>query len=244
MWRHHRDEARSRDFEQSGRMHAHFFGKDSESKTQNSPTLQRTNPHRHPRRGAQDVCAPLPRPEGEQLTGESGPTLWELLNTFEHTAFRLEVRDRYDEPDEAGSLEKYVAGEPVDLTWMQEWFALVSQKVAAGRRFARVRVVTVPLTDYSRFGMYCATYSNEAGEDIRYLSRDQADAAGLPKHDYWLFDSTTLVRMTFDDNDAFTGSELIDDPGQVVQHNHWRDAAVRYAVGRDDFAIQQALGRS
>ena len=63
--------------------------------------------------------------------------------------------------------------------------------------------MTLPLTDYSRFGVWCAQFTNDAGEDIRYLPRDQADAAGLPKHDYWLFDSTTLMRMTFDDNDAF-----------------------------------------
>ena len=169
--------------------------------------------------------------------------MWELLNSFEHTAYRLEVRDRYDEPDEAESLAKYLAGEPDDLAWMQEWFDLVRRAVSAGRRFARVRVVTLPLTDYSRFGVWCAQFTNDAGEDIRYLPRDQADVAGLPKHDYWLFDSTTLVRMTFDDNDAFLSSELIDDPATVVQHSYWRDAAWHHAVRRDDFASQQHLGR-
>ena len=43
-----------------------------------------------------------------------------------------------------------------------------------GTRFARVRVVSLPLTDYSRFGVWCAQYTNGAGEDIRYLTRDQA----------------------------------------------------------------------
>jgi hypothetical protein len=153
------------------------------------------------------------------------------------------VRDRYDEPDEAEPLRKYLAGEPDDLAWLQEWFDLVREATAAGRRFVRVRVVTVPLTDYSRFGVQCAKFTNEAGEDIRYLPRDQADAAGLPQHDYWLFDSTTLVRMNFDDSDVFTGSELIGDPSQVVQHNYWRDAALHHAVRRDEFASQQHLGR-
>jgi hypothetical protein len=153
------------------------------------------------------------------------------------------VRDRYDESDEIESLAKYLAGEPDDLQWMQEWLDLVREASAAGRRFARVRVVTVPLTDYSRFGVWCAQFTNGAGEDIRYLPREQADAAGLAKHDYWLFDSKTLVRMDFDDNDAFLGSELIYDPAEVVQHNYWRDAAWHHAVRRDDFASQQHLGR-
>ncbi|MEV6288331.1 DUF6879 family protein [Kribbella sp. NPDC051770] len=169
--------------------------------------------------------------------------MWELLNSFEHTAFRLEVRDRYDEDDEAGSLAKFLTGEPDDLPWLQEWLELVRDADAAGRRFSRVRVVTVPLSDYSRFGMWCAQFTTAAGEDIRYLARDQADAVGVPKHDYWLFDSTTLVRMNFDDSDRFAGSELVTDAREVVQHNGWRDAAWHHAVRRDDFAGQQHRGR-
>lgn len=126
---------------------------------------------------------------------------------------------------------------------MQEWLDLVREASATGRRFTRVRVVTVPLTDYSRFGVWCAQFTSGAGEDIRYLAREQADATGLPEHDYWLFDSKTLVRMNFDDSDAFLGSELIDDPAVVVQHNCWRDAAWHHAIRRDDF-VSQHLGRS
>ena len=113
---------------------------------------------------------------------------------------------------------------------------------AKGRRFARVRVVTLPLTDYSRFGVWCAKFTNGAGEDIRYLPRDKAQAAGVPHHDYWLFDSRKLVRMHFDSSDAFLGGEVIEDAAEIVKHNYWRDAARHHAVRRDDFA-EQHLGR-
>lgn len=120
---------------------------------------------------------------------------------------------------------------------------MLREATAEGRRFARVRLVTLPLTDYSRFGVWCAQFTNSAGEDIRYLERGRAEAAGLPNHDYWLFDSRRLVRMHFDDNDSFLGGEVIEDAGEIVKHNHWRDAAWHYAVRRDDFATQQHLGR-
>jgi hypothetical protein len=166
-----------------------------------------------------------------------------LLNSFEHTAFRLEVRDRYNEPDEAEPLAKYLAGDRDEPAWLGEWLDLVRGASATGRRLARVRVVTVPLTDYSRFGVWCSQFTTAAGEDIRYLPRDQADNDGVPRRDYWLFDSRTVVQMIFDDNDVFLGSELISDPAQVVQHNYWRDAAWHRAVRRDDFASQH-IGRS
>jgi hypothetical protein len=140
-------------------------------------------------------------------------------------------------------VRKFLAGEPDDLPWMQSWLDMLREATAAGRRFARVRVVTLPLTDYSRFGVWCAQFTNGAGEDIRYLDRDRAQASGLPDHDYWLFDSRKLVRMHFDDDDVFLGGEVIEDPAVIVQHNYWRDLACHHAAKRDDFATEQHLGR-
>lgn len=158
-----------------------------------------------------------------------------LFHTFEHTAFRLEVRDRYNSPREAESLKKFAAGEPDDLAYFQNWLGMVREATAEGRRFSRVRVVSVPLTTYSRFGLWTAQFTNRAGDDIRYLVRDKAQAVGLPTHDYWLFDSRTLAMMHFGDDDIFLGAEIIEDPTVIVRHNYWRDVAWHYAVRRDDF---------
>ena len=159
-----------------------------------------------------------------------------MFHSFEHTAFRLEVRDRYDSPYENDSLHRFLADEPDDLPWMRDWLDMISEATSRGRSFARVRVVSVPLTDYSRFGVWCSQFTNSAGEDIRYLTREQAHAEQLPEHDYWLFDSHKLVRMHFDDSDRFLGGEVVDDPAAVVRHNYWRDAAWHHACWREDFA--------
>jgi hypothetical protein len=115
---------------------------------------------------------------------------------------------------------------------------MIRGATAEGLRFSRVRVVSVPLTDYSRFGVWCSQFTCGAGEDIRYLPRDEAASDGLPDEDYWLFDSHTLVTMHFDDGDRFLGGEVVTDPAEVVMHNHWRDVAWHHAVRRDDFAGQ------
>jgi hypothetical protein len=155
----------------------------------------------------------------------------------------LEARDTYDVTYEKESLRRFLAGEPDDLPWMQSWLDMLREATAQGRRFARVRVVSMPLTNYSRFGVWCAQFTNAAGEDIRYLRRDQADAENLPRHDYWLFDSRKLVRMHFDDSNVFLGGEIIDEPAVIVEHNYWRDAGWHHAARRDDFATQQGVGR-
>jgi hypothetical protein len=163
-----------------------------------------------------------------------------LFESFEHTAFRLEVRDRYNEPSEAESIRRFLAGEPENVyDHFQEWLALVRAATEEGRRFSRVRVVSVPLTDYSRYGIAYARHTNAAGDDIRYVTRDRARSIGLPDHDYWLFDSRKIARLHFDESDdRLLGVEVIEDPVAVVQHNYWRDAARHWAVRRDDFAAE------
>jgi hypothetical protein len=115
---------------------------------------------------------------------------------------------------------------------------MVREATAVGRLFSRVRVVSVPLTDYSRFGLWGARHTCEAGDDLRYLERDRAEAAGLPACDYWLFDSRKLVKMYFADDDRFVGAEIVEDPATIVQHNYWRDAARHHAMIRDEFVAK------
>nr|WP_243659258.1 DUF6879 family protein [Tamaricihabitans halophyticus] len=133
-------------------------------------------------------------------------------------------------------MRQFIAGEQVDMGWFQNWLTMISEATATGKRFARVRIVTTPLTDYSRFGVYCSQYTNAAGENIRYLARHEA--SDLPDYDYWLFDSLKLVRMHFDDDENFLGGEIIDDPHTIIKHNYWRDAAWHKAVQRDEFSTK------
>jgi len=169
-----------------------------------------------------------------------GDSFNELFRTFEHTAFRLEVRDSYNaSPQENEAARNLAAGEPVDMSWTEDWLSMIREATAEGRRFMRVRVVSLPLTDYSRFGLWGAQLTNAAGEDIRYLSRDDAQRAGLPNYDYWLFDSRKLARMHFDENDVLLGAEIVEESCQVVQHNYWRDVAWHYAVTRSNFDTKQ-----
>lgn len=125
---------------------------------------------------------------------------------------------------------------------MQPWLRMVLDATAEGRRFARVRVVDQPMTDWSRYSYALAQHNIAAGEDIRYIER--GNAAGLPGQDYWLFDSSKLIVMRFDDNDRFVGGEHIEDPAEIVQANYWRDAAWHKAVRRDDFASEPSGKRA
>src|SRR6266487_4396467 len=98
-----------------------------------------------------------------------------LFGRFEHTCFRLETRQRYDEPGEADALRSFLAGqEPASYPGKEAWLAIVRAAVTAGKVMQRVHIVAEPLTDYLRFEIgWGYPLSATAGEDIR-ISRAPA----------------------------------------------------------------------
>jgi hypothetical protein len=160
----------------------------------------------------------------------TGVDFRQLFHSFQHTAFRLEVRESYYEKEQLG---QFMAGGPVDISYMDTWLAQIVKSRVAGKRVERVRIVSVPHSDYTRYGLWLCQYNTRAGEDIRYLERVQA--TGLPDHDYWLFDASRLYIVRFTDDDQLLGAEPIDDPGAIIQANAWRDAAWHHAIPYDQY---------
>jgi hypothetical protein len=107
--------------------------------------------------------------------------------------------------------------------------------VAAGKRFERVRVVPEPLTDYLRFELWLAQFNAGAGEDVRYLSREEANVRDLPAHDFWLLDSERLALPYFTADDRLLGAELVTDPVIVRRHERWLDQAQAVATPYRDY---------
>jgi hypothetical protein len=168
------------------------------------------------------------------LTDLSWAEFGKLFSAFRKTALRLEVRERYDADVEREPQRKFFAGEADDLAWAQEWLSMVHRATAAGKVFRRVRVVSLPLSDYNKYALWFATYTTGVGEDIRYLERTHA--ANLPDFDYWLFDGEKAVRLHFDDADRPERAEVITDRATVTKLAAAWDLAIARAVPRDRFA--------
>ncbi|MGO9163087.1 MAG: DUF6879 family protein [Streptosporangiaceae bacterium] len=166
----------------------------------------------------------------------SAAEFWQACQDFEHTAFRLETRERYLDAEEQEPVRRFLAGEPPDDAWFMDWYELVERLSAEGRRMERVRMVSEPHSDYTRFGIDLARRLNvPAGEDIRYLPRARALELALPQEDFWLFDSSQVLVLRFD-GDELLGAEPVSDPAEVVKRCFWRDVARHYALRLDDYA--------
>lgn len=161
----------------------------------------------------------------------------ELLRTFDHTAFRLELQPSYAEPEEQETLARFVEGHPqnpTEVPGLAAWFSQIAQLVAEGKRVERVRVQNEPPTAYQQWERWAGQWNIEVGEVMRYMNHSTAQRIGLlpavGSDDWWLLDSRWLLIMRFDTVGQRTENMLTDDPEQVVQACAWRDLAVHHAV--------------
>jgi hypothetical protein len=153
-----------------------------------------------------------------------------IFDWFGQSAFRLETLDHYAMEYEEEAVQRFLAGEPRDTSYIDGWLQRVRATVGGGRRMQRVHVVSEPLSDYR--------LNVEAGEDVRILPRQATAGLDLPDHDFWLFDGQQVVCMRYDGDGAFLGAEQIDDPGAAARYGAWRDAALGAAIPYDRYVAE------
>jgi hypothetical protein len=158
-----------------------------------------------------------------------------IFDWFRESAFRLETLDHYAMAYEEEAVQRFLAGEPRDTTYIMGWLDRVAGALDAGRRMQRVHVVTEPLSDYLRFEISGYRLNVEAGEGVRILPRRATGGLELPDHDFWFFDGQQVVRMHYDGEGAFLGAELVDDSGAAARYGAWRDAALDAAIPYDRY---------
>lgn len=161
-----------------------------------------------------------------------------LFHDFKHTAWRLETRRGYASDRSSPKWQRWQAGEDIAAEPFDDWRTNVAAQVAHGKRFERVRIVDTPPTDGQRFLLASGLGNVAAGEDIRNLTRADAESYGLPDWDFWLFDSRTLVRFVFDAQDTTRGVIVSEDPAEVLTACQARDTAWHHATRTGDFTRQ------
>jgi len=138
-------------------------------------------------------------------------------------AWHIEMSDTYNVEIEDEAFGRFLAGAYDDYLWLSEWRQFIAEVTAAGTRVQRARVVTVPHSDYTRWGLAVAQMLEEAGEQIRYLRRDQAGGIPFPKEDFWVFDEDRLILSVFSADGRQGGFASSEDPDLLDQCREVRD---------------------
>lgn len=136
-------------------------------------------------------------------------------------AFRLETLQAYEVASDGGDFRRYLDGEP---TWTsdrkQPWLDRLADERAHGFYRHRVRIVTHPVTDYTKYEAEWGYGPNvDAGEDVRILDlgeREIPNGVELATSDWWLVtDDDRQVRaalMRYADDGQFAGAVEVAEP--------------------------------
>ncbi|WP_314249746.1 DUF6879 family protein [Streptomyces kutzneri] len=143
-----------------------------------------------------------------------------LLDGARHSAFHLEMRDAYGVAEESSGFADWLAtgrrNTDPDSEYWAFWTGLVRRTTARGVSVRRARIVSEPLSDYSRYSHAGAVVNIAAGEEIRYLPRRHASDIALPGNDFWLIDGRLVRWNHFTGNGTSAGGEMADDPAAAA----------------------------
>jgi hypothetical protein len=154
---------------------------------------------------------------------------------FQASAFRLELRQVYTMPDEEEDLAAFAQGQLPPPGYHYGWLDTVADAKRQGKSMRRVRIVTRPLSSYTKWEfVWGFAWNAKAGEDIRILDVTDGQGPELPDHDFWLFDDTTVVKLLYRPNGTQIGRELVEQP-DLAAYLAWRDAAWQASVPYTDY---------
>jgi len=153
-----------------------------------------------------------------------------------HRSFHLETQDGYAVDDEADALATFIETGAIeeDPSW-SAWDDMVKEITSSGRLIQRVRVVTEPHTDYTRF-LHATTQANvDVGEDIRWLPRHAIDPGELTADDWWSLDEDTIAFTAFEPDGNLGGLAVTTDPVIVRYCLAVRDTVWDRAIPHADY---------
>lgn len=165
----------------------------------------------------------------------------ELLAGATRSAVHLEMRDSYAVDYETGPFAEWRRGFRHDpahrASWWRPWLDLVQETVARGVVIRRARIVSEPVSEYTRF-LYDGTFTNvAAGELVRWLPRRQASSLALPGNDFWLFDDQVVRWNHFTGEGRSAGGEVTTDPDAIkLCADAFEDVWAR-AIPHDQYTI-------
>lgn len=152
------------------------------------------------------------------------------FETFSSRAFRFEGLSHYADDADGGSgeVEFFRQHGTAPEGHNREWAEMVGRARARGGVVMRLRLVSVPLSDYESFELRAGyDAGRQAGEEIR-VAESARGHGDYP--DYWLYDDRELEIMHYGSAGEFLGSTVRpfneDDRAMIRAHQELFASAV------------------
>lgn len=165
----------------------------------------------------------------------------ELFQLSRESAFHMELRDAYAVPSESEPLRRFLQGDPPGDYDKSDWTNLIEEITGRGVKVSRVRVITVPHSDYQRWLLSVTGENVAAGEDIRYLPRQLVDPKDLPADDWWLFDDERVAFNLVDSAGRPAGAAVTTDPAVAAYCRSIKEQLLPMAIPFAEYIEQSPV---
>ncbi|MEU1508744.1 DUF6879 family protein [Kitasatospora sp. NPDC005748] len=176
-------------------------------------------------------------PSADDLTFDA------LLDGVRHSAVHLEMRDSYNVGGEREKITAWKAGHRLDpadrASWWRPWLDRMAETTARGVVVRRARIVSEPVSDYTRW-LHSGTFTNlAAGEQVRWLPRRLASPIPLPGNDFWLFDDRVALFNLFAGDGQWSDpdEQITTDPAVVKLCADAFEAVWDRAIPHDQYVL-------
>jgi hypothetical protein len=163
------------------------------------------------------------------------------------TVFRLETRQTYVVASEQDRVRAFLDRRPLPprniLT--SPMIARMATSTLDGVRWTRARLISWPLTDYTRFELVSYQESAVVGLETHVADVDRHPELAALTDDFWLFDGddpdhAVAMLMDYDTDGRFLGRCVTRDPAVLDRCRDQRDLALLDAVPLHRFLAERA----
>jgi len=134
------------------------------------------------------------------------------LNSARKSLFRFEYLQNFSGTDKEAFAHWQKTGK-IDWTVIQEWWGFLERKHAEGVTTTRVRLVELPISEYTKFELQLHYETAKHGDDIRIITDNQFGKLTIPYTDFWMIDDQLVLRTLYDEHGMFIGMEKGDEKG-------------------------------
>lgn len=153
-------------------------------------------------------------------------------------AWHLELRDTYKVTYEKAPIARWRNGEPEDFAFLEEWLSFVREVTERGLAVERLRLVTLPHTEYTQWSLFVAEQNVAAGEDVRYLPIREPLGVALPAEDCWLLDDDRLILSLFAPDGEAGGFAREEAPELIAEYRAVRDALWPMGISHSEYVTR------
>ncbi len=154
-----------------------------------------------------------------------------IKSSYDH----LELRDSYGTAAEIPQIAKWRSGEPDDLMWLDEWCGLMRRFRNDGKRCRRVKVVSLPLSEYQRWNHSVLGPIVASGEQVRWADRREVSCLTLPPSDFYLIDDSAAMFLHFTGDGEANGYTVTEAPDVVALCRMSFQAVWNVSIPHHDF---------